>query len=187
LHDQKFDKGEQVALFSMIKWSSFRLTKTYEFIFVLDGPEHEALQILKALKKKDPEITIIMLNRWFGEATACDTVPRTLKNPSQLVRSVADQRVKSPPAWAQTPKWRAKTRTRKEGLPSMRIPSAPLKGFVASLTGKAETTVDVYQTELRQFLEWLSQRAGHRGPRCGLAAPRTRPHRTESRMGACGV
>jgi hypothetical protein len=28
LHDQKFDKGEQVALFSMIKWSSFRLTKT---------------------------------------------------------------------------------------------------------------------------------------------------------------
>jgi integrase family protein with SAM-like domain len=46
----------------------------------------------------------------------------------------------------------------------MRIPSALLKGFIASLSGKAGTTVDAYQRELRHFLDWISQRAGNRGP-----------------------
>jgi glycosyltransferase involved in cell wall biosynthesis len=43
---------------------------TCEFIFVLDGPDHDALQILKALKREHPEITVVTLNRRFGEATA---------------------------------------------------------------------------------------------------------------------
>lgn len=42
----------------------------YEFIFVLDGPNHEALQTLNALKKESPAISIVTLNRSFGEAAA---------------------------------------------------------------------------------------------------------------------
>jgi glycosyltransferase involved in cell wall biosynthesis len=42
----------------------------YEFIFVLDGPDDDALQTLRALKKEHPEITVVTLNRRFGEATA---------------------------------------------------------------------------------------------------------------------
>ena len=42
----------------------------YEFIFVLDGPQDEALQALKQLKKEYQHIKVIALNRWFGEATA---------------------------------------------------------------------------------------------------------------------
>src|SRR5438132_8653361 len=44
--------------------------QSYEVIFVLDRPDREALPALKALKKEYPEITVIMLSRWFGEATA---------------------------------------------------------------------------------------------------------------------
>ena len=43
---------------------------SYEFIFVLDGPDHETLHTLKELKKDYPEIKVITLNRWVGEATA---------------------------------------------------------------------------------------------------------------------
>jgi glycosyltransferase involved in cell wall biosynthesis len=43
---------------------------SYEFIFVLDGPDEAALQLLRALKLEHPEIQVIALNRWFGEATA---------------------------------------------------------------------------------------------------------------------
>lgn len=43
---------------------------SYEVIFVLDGPDYKVLQTLKGLKREFPEIKIIMLNRWFGEATA---------------------------------------------------------------------------------------------------------------------
>lgn len=49
------------------------LSKTglsYEFIFVLDGPDHESLHMLKNLKREYPEITVVTLNRRFGEATA---------------------------------------------------------------------------------------------------------------------
>jgi glycosyltransferase involved in cell wall biosynthesis len=41
-----------------------------DFIFVLDGPDHEALQTLKVLKEEHPEIMVLTLNRRFGEATA---------------------------------------------------------------------------------------------------------------------
>jgi glycosyltransferase involved in cell wall biosynthesis len=44
--------------------------RSFEFIFILDGPDPEALRELKSLKKEHPEIKIIELNRWFGEATA---------------------------------------------------------------------------------------------------------------------
>lgn len=44
--------------------------KSYEFIFVVDGPLPEVLQTLKTLKQEYPEITVITLNRCFGEATA---------------------------------------------------------------------------------------------------------------------
>jgi len=45
--------------------------RTHEFIFVLDGPDHDALETLKALKQEHPEnVSVIALNRWFGEATA---------------------------------------------------------------------------------------------------------------------
>jgi glycosyltransferase involved in cell wall biosynthesis len=43
---------------------------TYEFIFVVDGPDHAVLEILKNLKKEHGEIALVMLNRSFGEATA---------------------------------------------------------------------------------------------------------------------
>jgi len=43
---------------------------SYEFIFVLDGPDHEILQTLKDLKKDCPEIKVITLSRRQGEATA---------------------------------------------------------------------------------------------------------------------
>lgn len=43
---------------------------SYECIFVLDGPNEAALQPLRALKREHPEIQVIALNRWFGEATA---------------------------------------------------------------------------------------------------------------------
>jgi hypothetical protein len=46
----------------------------------------------------------------------------------------------------------------------MRIPSALLKEFIASLSGKAGTTVDAYHRELRHFLDWISQRAGNSSP-----------------------
>jgi glycosyltransferase involved in cell wall biosynthesis len=42
----------------------------YEFIFVVDGPGHGVLENLKRLKKKHIEISLITLNRSFGEATA---------------------------------------------------------------------------------------------------------------------
>ena len=43
---------------------------SFEFIFVLDGPDHKALNKLKSLKKDYQNIKIITLNRTFGEATA---------------------------------------------------------------------------------------------------------------------
>jgi len=46
----------------------------------------------------------------------------------------------------------------------MRIPSALLKEFIASLSGKAGTTVDSYHRELKHFLDWISQRAGNSSP-----------------------
>ena len=46
----------------------------------------------------------------------------------------------------------------------MRMPAELLKEFILSLSGKAETTVDAYQRELRHFLNWISQRAGNSGP-----------------------
>ena len=42
--------------------------KSYEFIFVLDGPQAGSLEGLADLRQ--PEIRVISLNRWFGEATA---------------------------------------------------------------------------------------------------------------------
>lgn len=44
--------------------------QTYEFIFVVDGPKHEAIKALKELKREYPDIKVITLNRPFGEATA---------------------------------------------------------------------------------------------------------------------
>ena len=43
---------------------------SYEFIFVLDGPDEPALRTLRALKLEHPEIQVVASNRWFGEATA---------------------------------------------------------------------------------------------------------------------
>lgn len=46
----------------------------------------------------------------------------------------------------------------------MPLPSQLLHEFMASLAGKAETTVDTYRRELRHFLTWLAQRPGNSGP-----------------------
>lgn len=43
---------------------------TYEFIFVVDGPDHKVLETLTNLKKEHAEVSLIVLNRPFGEATA---------------------------------------------------------------------------------------------------------------------
>jgi glycosyltransferase involved in cell wall biosynthesis len=43
---------------------------SFEFIFVVDGPDPRVLDALKALKKEYPAIKVIALSRWFGEATA---------------------------------------------------------------------------------------------------------------------
>jgi hypothetical protein len=46
----------------------------------------------------------------------------------------------------------------------MRMPSTLLKEFIVSLGGKAGSTVEAYQRELRHFLDWISRRAGNSGP-----------------------
>jgi site-specific recombinase XerD len=46
----------------------------------------------------------------------------------------------------------------------MPLPSRLLHEFMASLAGKAETTMDTYHRELRHFLTWLAQRPGNSGP-----------------------
>ena len=46
----------------------------------------------------------------------------------------------------------------------MSVPAAPLKESILSLSGKAGTTADAYQRELRNFLNWISKRAGNSGP-----------------------
>ena len=46
----------------------------------------------------------------------------------------------------------------------MSVSAALLKEFILSLSGKAGTTVDAYQRKLRNFLDWISQRAGNSGP-----------------------
>jgi site-specific recombinase XerC len=46
----------------------------------------------------------------------------------------------------------------------MSVLAVLLKEFILSLSGKAGTTVDAYQRELRNFLDWISQRAGNSGP-----------------------
>jgi hypothetical protein len=51
----------------------------------------------------------------------------------------------------------------------MPLPNRLLHEFMASLAGKAETTVDTYHRELRHFLTWLAQRPGNSGP---FSAPR---------------
>ncbi len=43
---------------------------SFEFIFVLDGPDNDALQVLKGLRKECQEIKITTLSRHVGEATA---------------------------------------------------------------------------------------------------------------------
>ena len=47
-----------------------KIGRSYEFIFILDGPDKEALGTLRALKLEHPAIHVIALNRPFGEATA---------------------------------------------------------------------------------------------------------------------
>jgi len=44
------------------------------------------------------------------------------------------------------------------------MPSTLLKEFIVSLGGKAVSTVEAYQRELRHFLDWISRRAGNSGP-----------------------
>ena len=44
--------------------------RSFEVIFVLDGPNAPALEQLNSLKRDHPEIQVLSLNRWVGEATA---------------------------------------------------------------------------------------------------------------------
>ena len=44
--------------------------RSFEFVFVLDGPNQEARRTLKALREEHPEIRALLLHRPFGEATA---------------------------------------------------------------------------------------------------------------------
>jgi glycosyltransferase involved in cell wall biosynthesis len=57
-------------LFLAYRQEILKADLSYEFIFVLDGPDSEALETLKTLKAEYPEIKIVSLNRHFGEATA---------------------------------------------------------------------------------------------------------------------
>ncbi len=43
---------------------------SYEFIFVLDGPDHDILKTLRDLKKDHSEIKVLTLSHHVGEATA---------------------------------------------------------------------------------------------------------------------
>jgi glycosyltransferase involved in cell wall biosynthesis len=52
---------------------------SYEVIFVLDGPDPDALFTLKSLKVAYPDIRIVALNRRFGEATALSVGFETAK------------------------------------------------------------------------------------------------------------
>lgn len=46
------------------------VSDSFGFIFVLDAPEARAVRALREIKKDDPRVKIIILNRRFGEATA---------------------------------------------------------------------------------------------------------------------
>lgn len=44
--------------------------KTHEFVFVLDGVRPGPLRELQELKQREPSVEVVVLSRWFGEATA---------------------------------------------------------------------------------------------------------------------
>jgi glycosyltransferase involved in cell wall biosynthesis len=43
---------------------------SHEILYVLDGRRPEALEQLRELRERHPEVHVFLLNRWFGEATA---------------------------------------------------------------------------------------------------------------------
>jgi glycosyltransferase involved in cell wall biosynthesis len=65
---ERHDDLQQLYLDYSREISATKLS--YEFIFVVDGPKHEVLEILQNLKKEHGHISLIVLNRSFGEATA---------------------------------------------------------------------------------------------------------------------
>jgi glycosyltransferase involved in cell wall biosynthesis len=44
--------------------------EAYEIIYVVDGPRSDVLDELRKLQGRDGSVQLILLNRWFGEATA---------------------------------------------------------------------------------------------------------------------
>lgn len=46
------------------------LDVSYEVVFVVDGPNDEILDKLRGVRSRFPNVQVITLNRWFGEATA---------------------------------------------------------------------------------------------------------------------
>jgi len=65
---ERHDDLQQIYLDYSREISATELS--YEFVFVVDGPKYEVLETLKNLKKEHGDISLIVLNRSFGEATA---------------------------------------------------------------------------------------------------------------------
>jgi glycosyltransferase involved in cell wall biosynthesis len=65
---ERYDDLQQLYLDYSREISATELS--YEFVFVVDGPKYNVLETLKNLKKEHGDISLIVLNRSFGEATA---------------------------------------------------------------------------------------------------------------------
>ena len=57
--------GDLRALYAQHAEELARSGRSYEFIFVLDGPTEDARRTLKALREEHPEVKVLVLNRFF--------------------------------------------------------------------------------------------------------------------------
>lgn len=66
--ENRFDSVEEI--YRHYEAGLMELGRSYEFIFVLDGPRQEFANGLKKLEEDGKEFSVVQLSRWFGEAAA---------------------------------------------------------------------------------------------------------------------
>ena len=63
-------KDDLVQLFEEHAATLEDLGRSFEFVFVIDGPDGDARQSLRDLQSRRSEVRVVQLHRWVGEATA---------------------------------------------------------------------------------------------------------------------
>jgi glycosyltransferase involved in cell wall biosynthesis len=63
-------RGDIAALYTEYRHGLDALGRSYETIFVLDGPDPQIAAVLQRLLARDPSVAVIGLTKRFGEATA---------------------------------------------------------------------------------------------------------------------